>query len=1344
MKKRENQMIQTRFRMLDQMGLNLQSKIASYRENAKNLNIALDKDTALIRLRKELKNNNSTDKSKVQEDIKARENKFKIFYNKDLVIITGEDSSKSFNITSESLVFPFDSNTFSLSNEFLLKNIDRPDVFEKILLIKSDTIIYSSFSKDLKLIINDSSKETGTKKSFFNVKDINSSDTIFLPGKGNYKTATIYSNRCYDVSLSDGDYKLFLKPVRIDRSDLYLCGLVDKTGFQRDKQSIPPWFIVILSLALLLIMLSLPFLKLKVMSRTEMIGTGTVVLSGIAFILGTSFLVFFLFFQATNVERIRERKDNLTALSDSISAKFESELDSCYLQLDEAENNKKDTLKNNILRDTFTWNPKYYPFFDYIFWLDATGMTTAQITPFSENEPFLNYSFRDYFKYHKEWFWHDTSNSIKKFRLVSMVSVTSGDYKTAISRPSEAKDNTVIVMTGRFYALIDPILPSGYKFCIIDKSGKVWFHSNKYQNLAENFIRECNDSRSLKAVLYADMAESINVNYYNNPHRIYIKPLESVPLYLVTMYDLRLEYAQQAQIFITTLVFISFLFIYLFVLLMILLLLKRYFINDNFTGKFQLELINYKKNRVDDYLKLIIYFIAGLILFCLIFPWNHAITILIFINIITVLFTLLFYHLYDFKTVKLPLRLLKGATILILAMIFIVFHYWIKCDSLIIVISVIGQILFMLIILRCDKIKLDIVKIKSSMLAERLKTGKIFEALEKKPERAYSLLILGIVILFGVVPILKFFDIASNLEKNISIRYGQYELALARETRNKEYSRYYKRIDNIKKDDPADIAHDNRKNNGIYTGFWNNTLFKESHEGWRSPDSIGKESLESLVREFRPVYNNDLSVVSKYMLINSEQNRSFYWNPSGSKLMLYYKSPTEDNQEWNLIPMVIESDLSRANILIPFVNFGKNGVGFNEMVMDFIKEMLLVVLFIVILILSYYLILFTCRRVFGLAVINDPNPPDFESMVKNLISRGNSVILVNPSANIGSQNLNKKIKQDFQAADFNMKYPKLSDTSRILLVKNPFNDYQDPEILANDLGNLNECIDSGGRLIIMLDKNPESLLIFYKDKIDSFKPADPKNVTKTDETSDKYRKTYVLLKSFTNKIEVSYIPVIYTSVGVKNGEEELKALQLKTDDESFKKLLSLEFNSCDYLIDMQKGINDYFSILDDKNINIHEKKRLLVYRISESAERYYHCLLENCSAEEKFVLLDLAFDALANIKNKPVIVKLLRRGLLRYGEESIEFMNESFRIFILEKYSVEDKHHLKKAMGTGPGNWTGYKYAIYLVILALFVFIFISNQDFIYNLNRMFVVIGASIGGITTLLNFMGKKSKET
>ncbi|MCU0370274.1 MAG: hypothetical protein MUC31_02575, partial [Bacteroidales bacterium] len=727
------------------------------------------------------------------------------------------------------------------------------------------------------------------------------------------------------------------------------------------------------------------------------------------------------------------------------------------------------------------------------------------------------------------------------------------------------------------------------------------------------------------------------------------------PLFLVTMYDLRNEYSHQAQVFIATLLLVISLFLYLVIQVVILIILKRIFRHENVHGKFKLDFINFRNSKIADYKSLIFYFIFALFEFCVvIIPLPGLMAIISIFIIVTILFTSMFIHLHDFKLRSPAVFITIILNVLVIGFLFV--HLFRESSD------------------QTNKYLWQIVVLSLILMAfPFMKFNNLFTWSKLKPEVAYSLFILFMVILLGVAPILKFYDITANVENNINIRYGQLELARQKEARNLNLSKYYTRIDNTGKtgkNEERDKAHRTRKEFGMYTRFWHSTLLAETVAG---NTNHSPETLESLVNAFRPVYNDDFSVVSKYLNFDVIDNRSFSWHVHwDSSMVLSYISPTEDLHRQNKIDRIVKSDITKINIFNPT---WENGT------FNFFAKLLLYTLLAIILVLVYKLILFTTRHVFGLSLTSDPHAIDFKARVEGRISAGNAVMLVNSAAFFDLREVTGKISEDFSTNEFYWLDPAAIHLSETWLVTDLVKDFEDPESFGNKIRILMEWLKTPEKLIILVGINPESILTYYTEKAGLNKKIDPKAEKKTDAGTDSYMKTLDLFKSLLNRMVTIFVPVNYFQPKPGSGEQ---------------------------------------------------------------AETYYQCLLDTCSAEEKFVLLDMAFDMIANIKNRQVIIKLLQRGLLVQGKDTVEFMNDGFRAFLLSHYSRHDKDVLKKSMGVGPSDWTGSKIAILLVIVALFVFIFISNQAFLQNLNKLFLTLTASIAGISSLLGLLGKKAKES
>jgi hypothetical protein len=80
----------------------------------------------------------------------------------------------------------------------------------------------------------------------------------------------------------------------------------------------------------------------------------------------------------------------------------------------------------------------------------------------------------------------------------------------------------------------------------------------------------------------------------------------------------------------------------------------------------------------------------------------------------------------------------------------------------------------------------------------------------------------------------------------------------------------------------------------------------------------------------------------------------------------------------------------------------------------------------------------------------------------------------------------------------------------------------------------------------------------------------------------------------------------------------------------------------------------------------------------------------------------------------------------------------------MSKLSRETKSELESEMGRETGNWKGYRVTLIMVILGLFVFIALANQDFIDDLNQLFVALGGGVAVITGILGILSRKSKAT
>jgi hypothetical protein len=144
------------------------------------------------------------------------------------------------------------------------------------------------------------------------------------------------------------------------------------------------------------------------------------------------------------------------------------------------------------------------------------------------------------------------------------------------------------------------------------------------------------------------------------------------------------------------------------------------------------------------------------------------------------------------------------------------------------------------------------------------------------------------------------------------------------------------------------------------------------------------------------------------------------------------------------------------------------------------------------------------------------------------------------------------------------------------------------------------------------------------------------------------------------------------------------------------------------------------------------------------AEGYYKDLFLACTPAEQYVLYDFADDLIFNQKNSNVILGLLEKGLLVVNCDRISFMNISFRRFVMAMRSQVDTGEFEIRIGKKAGTWQGFRIMFIMIIISLIIFISMGNQDFLKNLNQIFVVLGGGIASFTAILSLLSKTGKST
>jgi hypothetical protein len=251
---------------------------------------------------------------------------------------------------------------------------------------------------------------------------------------------------------------------------------------------------------------------------------------------------------------LRERKSLLDTLAQSIS-KQQSEM--------------------NLTRKNFTAIR-----YNELFSANATEPNKGMVDhlfleherPYFETGNSINVSSRKYFS--------EIANSLESdapstHYIQSIYSRSTGKFECAISR-ADASKKQVLVITSRLPSVMDPILPDGYGFTVVDPSGAIQFHSsrNKVQN--ENFFSECDAEGVLRSLVYTGATDHTSVDYQGKRLRLYAAPLVD-NWYLITFYEKEHLRTFASVVFSMSLVSLVTLLIYIILLHKLFKLDKIYF-----------------------------------------------------------------------------------------------------------------------------------------------------------------------------------------------------------------------------------------------------------------------------------------------------------------------------------------------------------------------------------------------------------------------------------------------------------------------------------------------------------------------------------------------------------------------------------------------------------------------------------------------------------------------------------------------------------------------------------------------------------------------------------------------
>jgi hypothetical protein len=149
-------------------------------------------------------------------------------------------------------------------------------------------------------------------------------------------------------------------------------------------------------------------------------------------------------------------------------------------------------------------------------------------------------------------------------------------------------------------------------------------------------------------------------------------------------------------------------------------------------------------------------------------------------------------------------------------------------------------------------------------------------------------------------------------------------------------------------------------------------------------------------------------------------------------------------------------------------------------------------------------------------------------------------------------------------------------------------------------------------------------------------------------------------------------------------------------------------------------------------------RRAVLEQILEQVRPYYVSKWQDCSAEEKLLLIQLVEEGYANPKQDEVVRKLLKADLLRL-DPVLRPMNQSFALFVAANTQPEQVH--KQEQAHRGLRWSLVRTLLIAALLLIMVFLALTQRDVVEVWIAYLGTAGAGTIGVLKLLSLLSKSN---
>lgn len=1133
-------------------------------------------------------------------------------------------------------------------------------------------------------------------------------------------------SRYFDVELSGKEYRLFIEPIKLPFGSKQpahegvwlICGLIPQGEFFYKSLAVSSALLTFIIGSLLLMVLSWPFIKLRLIGATQRVLLLDVILLGVCSVLGTSIATVGLHDFFAFQELMAQSEGQLERLSEQLERNLKTEIQAAYRQLVKIEEAKKiDPTEegNHLYRG---WSEprsfsKLYPFLGSFMFLDAEGRQTRKWSTSNIVSPRISLAERAYFQRARDGeLWTLTMGDAKVGPLViePVVTWTTGERVAILARRVEGFKHPVSMLSIPMVSLIDPVLPPGFEFAILnneDPDGQVVFHSDAGRNGVENFFSETDRDRRLRSAVFARRSESMSLRYWGKDYLAHVRPVKDLPWTIVALRDKQMLRAVNIEWILSTMMFILG---YVGALTLVLCLVAA--IRPRYRASWTWP--DFK--RQESYLVLLCVYSLLIVAFALAIYFLRGSAELVFLSACVPFLALLLSYLVLRGQLSRHKKIAAttGGAILGLLMGFELLRSPVESGGW----PGVRWIVLLLFL-------------AAVLVAVRLPEGwrERISVRNIKVAQLYPLAGLFLLILTAVLPALGFFETARRIQFESFVRHGQLRLAMALKDRESRVQKTLRRggrndLDCSLKERLA-IEPEGIYGLDVYSAPFFHTeihvLSGEVPTSCRAGSAVCYQSSESRVavgerqqpgpccgyQPRKPTWmsalfeellprSSEYAVEMRELLHQQASDETWHWKPEDRRLILHSK----DYPGGDLV--VVSRPLDRPGDVEDDRRASELQVESAGLVSD-LPNPLEVLLFLPLAGILTWLVLFIARRVFLLDLAEPlwmASTGELSSMV------GGNIFLVNRRKRWhvpDRENFFVLSIEDIADASARWLDRRLdlirSLNDRNILVEGFEERVFAPALNEKVLSFLEELVNIHQRNVIVLSTVNPTLLLF-QDSLNDNGAAEGK---KPPSIEGRWRN---LFSSFT---------LINEDLRAQEGSSSLKS-----------SVLQAECGSDPFLLRIGREL--------DPHARSRSREQLLE-EFGERAERYYRAIWASCSPEEEVVLEHLAEEGFANEKNRRVIRRLMVRRLI-HRAPNLCLMNETFRRFVISANCKSTVLSLEK--DAGPSAWDRFRLPFFAGLSASLIFFFSTQQALLEGTAATITGLAAGLPALIQMLDLFG------